>query len=183
MTVGAVGAALLGALSGGVSNSSVMEVVVTALVAAVAWGLLAVGSAAVARAGVGAAWAGLVLSIVQVLGVGIIVAMMKSQSLTPALAMAPLGFLGIAVTVLAAKTFPLPEVRLLTGMLFIGAVVGSGIALGGTLLSITRLIRLERPAWPIDQIAFPAATTGLVLWAAYLVFLAFPPEPAPRIPG
>ena len=86
------------------------------------------------------------------------------------------GLSGLAVTLLAAKTFPLREVRVLSATLLAVGAVGAFVAWVVLWIGLKRIIRVDEPGWLFDRIVQPTAVVGLVILAAYAAFIAVPPE-------
>ena len=142
--------------------------------------LSAIGLGAMARAGATpAGWIGVGAT---VLGLVMLVPALaifeKTSSNAYGFVMAtPFGLLGIGVALFGWKGAPLEVARKALGVAFVTAFATGTLAWIAVFLARARVTNAREP-WSLARLATePLATYGLLLWAALLLYLAWPPGP------
>lgn len=177
--LGAVGSLLIAATLGvHLRDVSVLVVLATMFVA---WVLSAIGLGGLARAGAGApAWVGMAFVIAQLvlgfpLGFFAFNRLMDSNFPDVVGMTMLLGLSGFGIAAIAARALPYGAVRGLIGILFLVGAAGAVLALFTVLMGSRDV---DDPFWPLRDLMVPATSVALTLWAAYLAYVAFPPEPS-----
>ena len=143
----------------------------------VAWSLCAVGLGAIGRTGVAAGWVGVGLVVVQILALVLALSIFERERLGYVVQLSTVfGLSGLGVTLLAAKTFPFREVRVLSATLLAVGAVGAFVAWGLLWIGLKRIVRVDEPGWLLDRLVQPTAVVGLIILAAYAAFVTVPPE-------
>lgn len=192
---GVAGALLLSAgvtgLQSGSARASAREMVGLGLVWLVGNTLVAVGLGAMARAGAKVAgWIGVGLVVLGILGLIPALALFENtdRNAYGFLMSMPFALLGIGVALFGWNGAPFEAARKVLGGLFVAAFAGGAIAWLATYIALARVVNAREP-WGLARLTTePLASLGLVLWAALLLYLAFPPRapqitPLARAPG
>lgn len=175
MITGAIGAALI-AVSWGTMPIQAEGLDLALLLATSLVGWIC-STVAIARltgiGGGGAAIAGMVLLILQVLASPLIlVALDHPAQVRATVGMGlVLGFLGFGVAAFVPAQLPLQKHRFVIGAGFL-------VASAGAMITFVRVMAQSRidPFWGVETFTAPFGTAALVLWTAYLAFLAAPPN-------
>ena len=124
--------------------------------------------------GGGAAIAGMVLLILQVLASPLILLSLDHASnVRGTFGMGlVLGFLGLGIAAFVPTQLPLQKHRFLIGAGFLTASAGATI----TFIRVVAQTRTD-PFWGVDAFTLPFGSASLALWVAYFAFLAAPPTP------
>lgn len=174
MIVGAIGAAFIAVsfstMPGHPEGGDLALLLATSLVGWIC------STVAVARltgiGGGGAAIAGMILLILQVLASPVILLSLDHESkIQGTFGMGlVLGFLGLGIAAFVPTHLPLQKHRFLIGAGFL-------VASAGAMITFVRVVGKTRtdPFWGVEAFAGPFGIASLVFWAAYLAFLAAPP--------
>ena len=88
----------------------------------------------------------------------------------------PFALLGIGIALFGWQGAPFEAARKVLGGLFVAAFAGGALAWLATYIVLARVIDAREP-WGLARLTTePMASLGLVLWAALLLYLAYPPR-------